>query len=283
MKIYFNTKFDTYATRKSAVTYIKISITDVNGMFAVIGIVDTGKVSIQSFPDVTGEHIYGLTSKNNYEEEKFYEKILPTLDKNMVDIFDKAMEELGRSAKNHIQKNKIGIDMQQEIYTGISDFKKRYNAAKAGKFVGVQPVVSDWKQIDDIVNELTAEELDNAITALNEEKSAIFNGREYRIIEEGNRAVLQYRVIGNSSNNESKIENKSVVQKIERKTIKKAFLVNDEGLNEFAKGNFYDYVRDDGVDFIIIKNDNGEERFLSKNRIKMVNVYSEPPVEFAEA
>ena len=283
MNIFINTKFDTYQTRKSGKHYVKISFTDVNGMFAVIGNVDDKKVSIQSFPQTTNEHIYGLTSINNYTEELFYANVLPELDNDVKATLVAAAGELDRSFRNHTQKNQIDVQVQSDVYKQIKEFRTRFQNAIDHAINENAGEKNDWKIIDDIVNEVPSNELNNVVSTLQNGNRAIFGNREYRIIDEEGRAVLQYRKLnGNteqSANTANEIPHEYVVQKQRRKS-KVAYMMDCNGLNEFVKGHFYEVVGNNG-DYYTIVNEYGEQRNINRQRLRVIDVYAEPPFEEA--
>lgn len=76
-------------------------------------------------------------------------------------------------------------------------------------------------------------------------------------------------------------------KKIVRKSVKKAQMIVDTGLTEFVQGFFYEI--DEGEvfkfgkeEFITLYNNKHEKRSIQKNRVKIYDVYTEPPV-LAEA
>lgn len=282
MKIYVNTKFDTYQTRKSGKHYVKISfLTDKYGMFAVIGNVDDNKVSIQSFNDITNEHIYGLSDTNNYTENDFYTKIIMNLDGKTKNVISDCVRELNRSFRNHVIKNQyLASDSQEQsaIFQEIKDFSNRFtNAFNLPPNQVVNNSVEKWNMIDDIVSQISAEELNNIVSTLNKGEKAIFSGKEYRIIDENGRAVLQYRILENTNVVENKIPDPVVITK-QRKKMDMAYMKDSDGLNEFVNGHFYT-IRENNGNFVKVLNENGEERYISRDRISIVSVFAEPPFE----
>lgn len=287
MKFFINTKLDTYQTRKSGSHYVKVSVTEVHGMFTSLGIVDTGKTSIQSFADTTNEHIYGLTSTNNYTEDEFFNNAIYNTTPEVLFVLQKCVKELDRSFRNHTVKNNIDVTEQGAVYQQLKEFRKRFEEAvsKAASNINnnTNNVVNEWKSIDDIVNEVTPDELNNVVVNLNEHKPAIFNGREYRIIEENNRAVLQYREIGNE-NRVAEIPEKQhipITPVVVRKKEKLAYMVDTTGLSEFAEGQFYPIIENNG-DYYVLLNDDGEKRNIHRQRLQILEVFTEPPVEEEE-
>ena len=285
MNIFINTKFDTYQTRKSGKHYVKVSFTEINGMFAVIGIVDDKKTSIQSFAETTNEHIYGLSSTNNYTEDKFYRDILPTLDKDTRATLSMAVNELDRSFRNHVVKNNVDVNIQVDVYREIKEFRTRFQSAINGTPVPVQTNTNDWKLINDIVNQITPQELNKIVDSLNKGGTAIFGNREYRISEENGRAILQFREVKTSigadtSASAETIPQEYVVQKSRRKE-KVAFMHNSTGLNEFVKGRFYTIFATNG-EYVTLINEYGEHREINCNRVRIMDVFAEPPFEEAE-
>ena len=64
-----------------------------------------------------------------------------------------------------------------------------------------------------------------------------------------------------------------------RKFIKQVKMINNTGLGNFINGNFYDYTENmKNNNYIIINGIN-----VNKNRVKFIDVYSEPPVSNADA
>jgi hypothetical protein len=64
-----------------------------------------------------------------------------------------------------------------------------------------------------------------------------------------------------------------------RKFIKQVKMINNTGLGNFINGNFYDYTENmKNSNYIIINGIN-----VNKNRVKFIEVYSEPPVSNADA
>lgn len=278
MKIFINTKFDTYQTRKENKHFVKISFTEVSGMFAVIGTVSKNKVSIQSFPETTGEHIYGLSSADNYEENEFYKQMLGSLHDDTKKTLLLAANELERSFRNHVQKRNIPTEVQVEVYGEIKAFCKRFQSALSGAAVVVEKT-AEWKRIDDIVSSVNPDDLNKIIDALRNENKTVFNGREYRILEDGGRAIMQYREITSAAPEkpvESTPETPVVVQK-QRRKIRLARMVDPSGLTEFVKGHFYN-IRGADLDFVKIENENGQIRSINLNRVELVDVFSEPPI-----
>ena len=56
---------------------------------------------------------------------------------------------------------------------------------------------------------------------------------------------------------------------------------NAEGLTEFVNGNFYNIVKSqpfNGKTFYELKNDSGETRYINKDRLEIIEVYTEPPI-----
>ena len=64
-----------------------------------------------------------------------------------------------------------------------------------------------------------------------------------------------------------------------RNIIKQVKLLNADGFSNLIKGNFYDFTENmKNNNYIVINGIN-----VNKNRVKFVNVYSEPPVSNADA
>jgi hypothetical protein len=71
----------------------------------------------------------------------------------------------------------------------------------------------------------------------------------------------------------------SVFHNKARNIIKQVKLLNADGFSNLVKGNFYDYMENTkNSNYIIINGIN-----VNKNRVKFVNIYSEPPVSNADA
>ena len=72
---------------------------------------------------------------------------------------------------------------------------------------------------------------------------------------------------------------KEVIEEQKRKFISMAKIVNDNNLNEVVSGNFYhiiDTLSFNGNDYVTLDID-GEHRTLSKNRLKLVTVFTDKP------
>lgn len=277
MNIFINTKFDTYQTRKSGKDYVKISFTDINGMFAVIGNVNDKKTSIQSFAETTNEHIYGLSSTNNYTEEQFYQDVLSSIDNKTKETLLMATNELDRSFRNHVQKNNIDVNTQSEIYRQIKEFRNRFQLACNNRITS--SVQNEWKLINDIVNQITPQELNNIVDSLNNGGKAIFGNREYRISEENGRAILQFREIGESVENKNEEKNPHEYEvKKSRKKETIAFMIDSTGLNEFVNRRFYPIFANNS-EYVTLVNEYGEHREINRNRVRILDVFAEPPFE----
>lgn len=287
MKFYFNTKFDTYATRKGTDTYMKISCdTEINGMFSVYVVKQTGRVAVQSFHDTTNDHLYGLTDTNHYEETKFFTDIINTLDQQEKDAFSIAFKQLGRAFKNHLTKNNMNMMKQVDIYREIRELNKRYNDAISGKPVVMAtqqtaaPIENEWQNIDDIVGAMKPEVL-NEITGklMNDTGFVTVDGKDYRVFEDSTgKCTLQYRVSG--ANTQVHTNTPSVAKVVEkvRNSRKMAFMEKADGLTEFVNGRFYQ-IKNMESDFITLVSETGDSRDILRNRVSVINVFTEAPFE----
>jgi len=294
MKFYFNTKFDTYASRKGTDTYMKISCdTEINGMFSVFVIKETGRCAVQSFPDTTSEHLFGLTSTNHYTEEEFFTNVFPGLDQQSRDAFTIAFKQFSRAFKNHLTKYDMDTMKQADIYRGIRELNKRYNDALVGVTAATvntfnnrvaekvfREVEAEWKNIDDIVGSIQPEIL-NEITGklMNDVGFVTVDGKDYRVFEDNTgKCRLQYRESISAANTNTNTNSVAgVVEKV-RESRKMAFMENAEGLTEFANGRFYQIKGSEG-EFVSLVSETGDVREILRNRVSVINVFTEAPAE----
>ena len=83
----------------------------------------------------------------------------------------------------------------------------------------------------------------------------------------------------NANDTENNVEKTEYLTKTGRKQINLAKMLNSEGFNHLINGNFYEYtLNPQNSNYIVINGIN-----INKNRVKFINVYSEPPVSNADA
>lgn len=291
---YFNTKFDTYATRKSNQQYLKLTVMldDFKTMFSVLTVVETGKVMIQSFNDVFYEHLYGLTDTNHFSENTFVNTVLPKIDKVEVRAgFERCLNHLDRSFKNHANKMKMDSAQQVEVYKDMRSFKSRMHNAlnTVGTPVDkkdVSPIKQDsdniqWKEVSDLLSSLSPDELNQIVEAFNDKNAESFalNGRVYRINNDGgNRAKLEYYESDNSNANVVTANvSKSVEQIKRRKQIEMAYMKNNINLEDiFENGHFYSVINRER-DYVTLLGDDNENHRVNSQRIELLKVYDEAP------
>ena len=143
-------------------------------------------------------------------------------------------------------------------------------------------VKDDWKAID--LNSLDNATILEITTLLQKDNSAdgvCYNGNLYRVKVENGEYILQSKV----DNGNAVVAPVEIIAENVRKIIKMAKMKNADGLTEFINGNFYtieDMVGINGKSFIVLSNEMGEKRKINANRVEIIDVYAEPPINEPE-
>lgn len=294
IKFYCNSAFDTYQTRKSGVTYVKVSavINYPNGpMFSVLCIKETLKAQIQCFKDASAEHLWGLTNKSHYTYEKFCNSALNNLDAEYLKAFYECTRHLDRSFKNCAMKNSLDSPTQADVYNELRKFRRDFQEKLTNAMNGVknapakpgQTVAdieeSDWKDINNIITDLPVDTLNTVVNKLNDSENHNFvvkDGFAYRIVRNGNEAKLQVAEIGNVAEKAVPVAKKP---EDKRNTKMVAFVKDNSYLEDvFESGMFYDIVKSDNG-YVTLLGADGIEHVLNSKRLEFVKVFTEAPKE----
>lgn len=131
-------------------------------------------------------------------------------------------------------------------------------------------------QIVDFTN-MNNDEIYNIVKKLRESNNnpVSVNGKIYKF----DKSTLLYLVDESNNFSDNEVESQEINPKkpiITRKTILMAKVLNANNLASIFEGNFYPIVKWEG-DYITVKDDNGNQYVIRKNRIKEIEVYQEKP------
>ena len=121
--------------------------------------------------------------------------------------------------------------------------------------------------------------------------SGVYNGKEYKLKQTETAIELYCRdavyTVADADNGGEGDADTASVQADERATETMAVVDNDDGLTEFVKGEFYKVDGSSqtfgGNTYHCLVNANGEKRFVSANRVRLVQVYQDAPKSGVES
>ena len=210
------------------------------------------------------------------------------------------------STPNHTA---LSAEERQAILEAIKEVEDKFNSMPIASMPNaVNPVAEAEEDGTASVEDTTADEgetpfarVENVASLGEEVLSAIQNGivssngsvdgmvirhgdTEYKFKQEGNELVLYSREVkGKAVETAPAEENTPVPCETKRKTVSVVLVTDDEGLTEFVKGEFYPVMDGtetfNGTMYYPVRNANGEKRYLSVHRAKVVEIFAEPPKE----
>ena len=265
----------------SSGTYVKVSIT-IDDKYTIASVYNpnTKKTQAQSYDKVNNMIIYGrdrtktvrFVDANNIEKYYCEDKDKDAL-KACADTLVKAFKSFYK--KYQIANSREVVDYINSVINAIYAMLIDNNA----NTISMKQEKS-WHSIDfskyhekDIVEIIQAIQKNS-----NSQDGTLWNGKLYRVIIGQGLNSLQVYDDSNTEVDNTKVDN--TPQKT-RKYIQMAKMKNAEGLTEFINGNFYNIVKSqvfNGKTFYELKNDSGETRYINKNRLEIIEVYTEPPI-----
>ena len=168
------------------------------------------------------------------------------------------------------------VKTEQDITT-----ENTTDGATDGEWTRLDLSNMDSGEIGSIIEELT--------TNGNPEDGIVHNGKRYAILLDNNQMVLKMwkakpSLKGILETSRAKDPLAEAVQnaldKPTRSTVQMAMMQKCADLTEFAEGCYYPIVSNvhmDGREYVKVRTDDGGERTLLRSRVKVVDVYDEPP------
>jgi hypothetical protein len=273
IEVFFHDCFTTSNEYKKVIVSI-----EKNGKYYLFGAVcnkQTNKIEVQRFAERDEK-----SAKFLIHGRKGYAKKYQDMTANELQIFAENISSLSRAMQRFFQLNMPFDDLEKnEIRDVVCNIN--FNNTKT-----VEPSLS-WITAD--LNQLSAKEM-TEITKListigHNPDGTIYNDKKYRLIEENGKLILQECCIANVTSISESIEdtevtaNNNSVNFNVRNFISMAKIVNAENLADIVAGNFYPIIdkRDvNGKNYYII-DVNGNNKAVSSNRIKKINVFTEIP------
>ena len=212
------------------------------GFFSVILNMRNGKTQI-------GKMIYGNSNDNAVRRRNIF-GVKPTQSKcfEFEDALNNADKEIGQMQLSYLKSN------AKEFRKCFNELKRSFNDYQRVAHLQIEDCITIVNYIDKMVKHF------NDII-YNVNASTIVPADD--VIEDTNKNVIDNT----------------------RKMIKMAKIKNANGLNEFINGNFYPVVKTIGFNnalFAVVLNDMGELRSINANRVEIIDVYAEPPINEPE-
>jgi hypothetical protein len=282
-------------------TYIKagVEIWDGNvavGMFAVLYNPRTQKVQIQTYNYNERQrnaraNIYGSQRRGIVE---FYANTMHNIDnakftKDEVEGLTFCLNNIKTAFKRYCKAdNRIDGTEKQKINRFIDDMNNQFFNNFGCEGEGTQKESSNtqsygWVSCD--VDNMTNEDMINIAKMLSEQgnpsNGILYKGELYRISNDGENLGMVLQKFSETESESIEVSNNNTPIETVRKMIQMAKMKNADGLTEFINGNFYPVVNKEyynGIEFVTIVNDNGEERKIKINRLELIQVFNEPPI-----
>ena len=274
MKIYFNAKFKSGASARPFAKIVFADMEKQNMFGSMCG--DGESENAQRFAVFGFEydkHISGY-HRSACEEKVFFENI-SSVSKELKSAFEKSINDLNRSYRAFVvESTKRGISYdyscQKEIYSKIQEIRENFNKMKD---VVSHSSTIEYKEIQNCSGEL----LDRIIASVFSKEGEIVevDGKRYCLKKDGKDEIKKIFEVVGFENTEVKSEEIVVEDDVKKVATKKmAFVVNDDNLFNFNKGEFYNIVSDNG-DYVKLIDIFGEKRNIKKNRVEFVDVEEE--------
>ena len=291
---YYHTNYKSIGSSTDCYTKVSIEIPG-RGAFCTIVNHETGGVQCQCY----------VYSKRPRKSSYFYGKgtigMFKDLDSlveswgSLSEIQAKSMETcimyLKKAVRKYIDEDEslYGIeeaDAKNHVDKLVETFTEKISALKNGDVEASNSGTEmKWEVID--TYSLSREDMGRLVKEINDngnpEDGTPFNGKLYSIQSDMN-GVARVMVLKSApvTSQNVFIQEKPVAPVRIRKRVQKAMMIDCGDLTEFINGCYYKIVSNahmDGMDFVNIQNDNGESRCILKNRVKIVDVFDEAPLE----
>ena len=177
-----------------------------------------------------------------------------------------------------------------EVITRMYDKINPFGGKPAAN-ANAAPVAEEWEDVD--ISGMDSDVLDS-IVGHGSAGEFEMHGRQWRFIENGGELVLQSRSCGASSiGGEGAVFSEScqdgkAARHVVRKSKTMALVLDNGGIARFEKGRLYECAASgdlyfNGVSYVGLLDADGIEGHVKNDRVKLVQVYVEPPVEAAKA
>jgi len=292
---YINVHFQNYVARAQGKEYIKISCELTQGVFCALAPKDTKKVSIQKFNSFHHSNIYGVNGQFCLKDSVFFDNIGLVSNEDL-DLIYKCSLHMTRSFRSFSTSFCPNMELSEkaEIYREIQAFfqkieeqrKLRKNSQSAeteedmdidsSKTVTTHNTEEKWQNLSEFIDVIHSEVIVSVTDKLlaNKCEFVIEDGRKWRLADVNGRKELQACIYNGKTDETPKND---VTTQI-RKTKKMALIVNAEGLTDFFENHLY-YIKNEHSDYISVQNILGETREINRFRLRIIDVFTEPPVE----
>ena len=203
---------------------------------------------------------------------------------DMIDGMKSIMDRVNSAYDNALNGIAIADEVgKSTVIAGIPD-----NSQTAGASTAVA-MNDDWEPLPDSVFDIMktedVEEILNLIRKSEIENgrgkgTAIYNGMEYRFDRQSQR-ILQ-RPARREEGEAMPPVMPGQVSEIVRRSVMMARMANAGAMTEFVDGNLYRIKESaetdmNGMKYILLYNEAGEERWVNKSKVQLVKVFTEPP------
>ena len=182
--------------------------------------------------------------------------------------------------------------VQCQRVSSTANYHKLVYGSRPCAYNDINEVMNNWYKFNDEIKEayiycfnyifiafakfkrlgvLTTDEINETYNKITEVRNQFFDFKSQFSVE----PVLNDKDVENYVAESTK----EVIEEQKRKFISMAKIINDNNLNEVVSGNFYhiiDTLSFNGNDYVTLDID-GEHRTLSKNRLKLVTVFTDKP------
>ena len=277
IEVFFHDCFTTSNEYKKVIVSI-----EKNGKYYLLGSIcnkQTNKIEVQRFVERDEQSAKFLIHGRKGLAKKYQD-----MTANELQIFDDCICSLPRAMHRFFQLNMPFDDVEKnEIRDVVSSCVNRTettteeinNSAPPWAWVTVDLTKLTSNEITEITKLISTVSINNTPT-----KTVVYNNKKYRLIDENNRYVLQECKVENSEPIAEFITDDNSVNSNVRNFIRMAKITNAENLADIVNGNFYPIVDTkniNGKNYFII-DVNGNNKAVSSNRIKEINVYTESPI-----
>lgn len=273
--IYFNKNFKSGASARPFTRVCFVDEEKGNMFGSMCGVNDEKAQRLMVYGCEKARHIDGFCGTSFKEDEIV--ALVSTLSEEEKAAFKKVFMDLTRSFRAYIvdcSKKGINYDYaaQRDVFSKIQKIREDFEKM-CGGVVEVFEAKKDVEFVE--LKECSGELLDKIIVAVFEKEGEVVevDGKHYclKVNEKNNRKEI-FEVLNFSSSVESEPEKEEDVSK--KKTEKMAYVINDEFLFNFNKGELYTIVSMDG-EFVKLIDVFGEARNIKKNRVEFVEVEQE--------